>query len=106
MGSHMTIESTAQVEGLQVTAANEARLLKAYEMVGYHYRQDMAMFWTRANLFLLVQTGFLGIQAALVSRDDSWSLFIAAVGFAVSIIWLGVARSSALWIAAWRDRMI
>lgn len=90
----------------EVVSREETRLLKAYEMVGAHYRQDMQMFWVRGTTFLLVELALLAIVSNAAQKGTHVAPGVSVIGIGVSLVWFLVARSSAAWIDAWRRTMI
>lgn len=91
---------------LEVNPELEARLLKAYEIVAAHYRQDMLLFWTRSSVFLLVQVGLVALVSAGFKSDTVLMVPFGLTGLGVSTIWSLVARSSARWIELWRKATV
>lgn len=84
----------------------EARLLKAYEVVSAHYRQDILLFWTRSSVFLLVQVGLLAVVNATIEKGVGTVSAFTIMGLGVSVIWFLVARSSAEWVEVWRVQTV
>jgi hypothetical protein len=84
----------------------EARLLKAYEVVSAHYRQDIILFWTRSSVFLLVQVGLLALVNAVFEKGVGALGAFTIMGIGVSVVWFLVARSSAEWIEVWRVQTV
>lgn len=84
----------------------ESRLLKAYEVVAAHYRQDVLVYWTRLSVFLVVQAGLLAVFRSLGSSDGGPATVFATVGAGISVVWLLVARASVRWIAVWRRQIV
>jgi hypothetical protein len=84
----------------------EARLLKAYEVVSAHYRQDIYIFWTRSSVFLLVQVGLLALVNAVLEKGVGTISAFTVMGIGVSVVWFFVARSAAEWIEVWRMQTV
>ncbi|MBO0882714.1 MAG: hypothetical protein J2P17_20745 [Mycobacterium sp.] len=84
----------------------EARLLKAYEVVSAHYRQDILLFWTRSSVFLLVQVGLLALVNAVFEKGTGTLGAFTIMGIGVSVIWFLVARSAAEWTEVWRVQTV
>lgn len=80
----------------------EARLLKVYEVVAQHYRQDVLLYWTRTSVFLVVQVALLAVVNGLSDIDDRTVWIFSAVGAGTSLIWFLVARASLRWEDRWR----
>lgn len=87
-------------------ADSEARLLKAYEIVSAHYRQDISLFWTRSSVFLIVQVGLLALVNTVVENDVGTVSAFAVMGIGVSVVWFLVARSAVEWMEAWRVQTV
>jgi hypothetical protein len=80
---------------------NDLEILK---MVQTHFLQDLRLFWTRSNTYLLV-TGFLvSVFAAMAVRPVP-ALVVASFGLIVSGFWLVVARASYRWLGIWRREL-
>ena len=84
----------------------EARLLKAYEVVSAHYRQDIALFWTRSSVFLLVQIGLLALVNAVIEKGIGTITAFTVMGIGVSVVWFLVARSAVEWMEEWRVQTV
>lgn len=84
----------------------ESRLIKAYEVVAAHYRQDVLMYWTRLSVFLVVQAGLLAVVGSVDSEDGGRATVFATVGAGISVVWFLVARASVWWIAVWRRQIV
>ncbi|GAB3497485.1 hypothetical protein [Amycolatopsis cihanbeyliensis] len=85
---------------------SESRLLKAYEVVAAHYRQDVLLYWTRLSVFLVVQAGLLAVFKGLVRSHSGTATVFALVGAAISVVWFLVARASVRWIEVWRRKVV
>lgn len=84
----------------------EARLLKAYEIVSAHYRQDISLFWTRSSVFLLVEVGLLALVNAVIEKGVGTITAFTVMGIGVSVVWFLVARSAVEWMEAWRVQTV
>ena len=84
----------------------EAKLLKAYEIVSAHYRQDISLFWTRSSVFLLVQVGLLALVNAVIEKGESTITAFTVMGIGVSVVWFLVARSAVEWMEVWRVQTV
>jgi hypothetical protein len=91
--------------GIEYTPESEARLLKAYEVVTAHFRQDVLLYWTRMSVFLVVQVALLAVVNSLYGKDDRAIWIFAIVGAGTSLIWFLVARASLRWIQTWRQKV-
>jgi hypothetical protein len=80
----------------------EARLLKVYEVVAQHYRQDVLLYWTRTSVFLVVQVALLAVVNGLSDQNDNTVWIFEGVGAGTSLIWFLVARASLRWEDRWR----
>jgi hypothetical protein len=87
-------------------SGSEAGLLKAYEVVSAHYRQDIALFWTRSSVFLLVQVGLLALVNAVIEKGVGTVAAFAVMGIGVSVVWFLVARSAVEWMEVWRVQTV
>lgn len=88
---------------IEYSPESEARLLKVYEIVATHYRQDVLLYWTRMSVFLVVQVALLAVVNGLSDKGDHAAAWIfAAVGAGTSLIWFLVARASLRWEDRWR----
>jgi hypothetical protein len=85
---------------------SEARLLKAYEIVSAHYRQDIALFWTRSSVFLLVQVGLLALVNTVIEKHTDAVIPFTVMGIGVSVVWFLVARSAVEWMEIWRVQTV
>lgn len=94
------------VPGLGDDPALEARLLKSYEVVSAHYRQDIHLFWTRSSVFLLVQVGLLALVNAVFEKGVGTVSAFTIMGIGVSVVWFLVARSAAEWTEVWRVQTV
>jgi hypothetical protein len=92
--------------GVEYTPESEARLLKVYEVVAAHFRQDVLLYWTRMSVFLVVQVALLAVVNSLYEKDDRAIWVFGIVGAGTSLIWFLVARASLRWIQIWRQKVI
>ena len=80
-----------------------------YEVVTDHYKQDLRIFWTRANFFLLIQAGLIGFFTSNPQPDPN-DLFLritmCTIGLIIAIVWFLVTKSSVYWIEKWRERVV
>lgn len=88
---------------VEYSPESEARLLKVYEVVAAHYRQDVLLYWTRSSVFLVVQVALLAVVNSLSGKDDRAAWVFAAVGAGTSVIWFLVAWASLRWENRWRQ---
>jgi len=84
-----------------------------YKVTAEHFRQDLSLFWTRANFYLIVQAGLLSVTAGsilnrtpgvLVSKPVN--LLLCVTGLILSVFWFLVLRGSLFWISQWRAKII
>jgi hypothetical protein len=87
---------------IEYSPESEARLLKIYEIVATHYRQDVLMYWTRMSVFLVVEVALLAVVNGLFDKGGHAGWIFAAVGAGTSLIWSLVARASLRWEDKWR----
>lgn len=99
------VDDSAGPQALQVSDT-EARLLKAYEVVSAHYRQDISLFWTRSSVFLLVQVGLLALVNAVIEKGVGTVTAFTVMGIGVSAVWFLVARSAVEWMEIWRVQTV
>ncbi len=80
-----------------------------YEVITDHYKQDLRIFWTRANFFLLIQAGLIGFFTSKPQSDPN-DLFLritmCTTGLIIAIVWFLVTKSSVYWIEKWRERVV
>lgn len=81
---------------------SEARLLKVYEIVAAHYRQDVLLYWTRTSVFLVVQVALLAVVNGLSDLGGGAVWIFGGVGAGTSLVWFFVARASLRWEDRWR----
>lgn len=87
---------------VECSPESEARLLKAYELVAQHYRQDVLLYWTRTSVFLVVQVALLAVVNGLSDMGERPVWIFGGVGAGTSLIWFLVARASLRWEDRWR----
>jgi len=84
--------------------------IENFKMVAEHYRQDLRMFWTRANFFLLGQTALLSAYVAilpsLISEQIVIAIVISIFGISLSLFWWLVLEESVFWIDQWRKQTV
>jgi len=85
--------------------------LKVYDAVLAHFRQDISLFWTRADFYLVVQAGLLSVTVnAFANRSLANGKFIivglCTVGLSLTIFWYLVMRGSTFWLGKWREQVI
>src|SRR6266508_2271545 len=83
--------------------------LRAFDIVADQYRQDLSLFWTRANFFLFVQSGllaFLTTNASTAIERSPLRFVVCGVGLSIAVVWYAVSRSSIYWIGVWRQRIV
>ena len=83
-----------------------------YQTLAEHFRQDLEMFWARANFYLLIQVGLLSVVATIIanesltSTDRLVSLGLCGVGLVLAVFWFLVLRGAVHWIAKWREQVM
>jgi hypothetical protein len=82
-----------------------------YELLFKHYENDMALYWTRANFFLLIETGLVAFVAQAQARtaELQWRqgiLVASLLGLLISLIWLAVLATTLMWMENWRNELI
>ncbi len=82
-----------------------------FETVSAHFRQDVSLFWTRANFYLVVQAGLLSVTAGFASRGastpDKWiAVGLCAIGLILAVFWYLVMRAAMFWMQNWREKVI
>jgi hypothetical protein len=87
---------------IEYSPESEARLLKVYEIVATHYRQDVLPYWTRMSVFLMVEVALLAVVNGLSDKDGYAVWSFGAVGASTSPISYLVARASLRWEGRWR----
>ena len=81
--------------------------MRAYELTQRHYENDLNLFSTRMNLFIVVQSALLALAASAVSlggkplshRDRT---VIAIFGISLCIVWELVASGAYWWLCRWQ----
>ena len=85
--------------------------IEIFQIVTQHFRQDIHDFWTRANFYLLAQTGLLSAfmvtyaaltEHGLIAIQES----ISILGLATAILWFFVLRKSLKFIQIWREQVV
>jgi hypothetical protein len=98
-----------------VSESQSDRLLddtwRAYEAAQKHHDSDLALFNSRTNLFLLVETALITIATAAVGRENSAispgaRVAITVFGILLSLLWLFAALSAYTWAKAIRHTMV
>jgi hypothetical protein len=91
-----------------------------YKLIAEHYRNELQLFWTRANFYFLVQGALLSAFAALVGgvfgkenpTDDPirvifWiGLIMCSAGILLAVCWLVVMYGGQHWIEQWRKQVV
>lgn len=85
--------------------------LRIFDSLTNHFRQDVREFWTRSNLYLLVEGVMASVFVTTVTDPDRAKhllilVFISTFGLALTTSWYLVARSSIIWIDRWRDQVL
>jgi hypothetical protein len=84
--------------------------MENFKMIAEHFRQDVREFWTRANFFLVTQTGlfsaFFVIFHNLPVDNVSIILIVPIFGLIMAIFWFFVLRGAVFWIKKWREQVI
>jgi hypothetical protein len=85
--------------------------LKAYELVARHYREDVNLFWTRANFYLLVQGILLSATITAFGSGElgtfRWlGVGLSVIGLVLAVFWLLVMTGSIYWMQQWREQVV
>ena len=80
--------------------------LEVYKAVTAHFRQDIREFWSRSNLYLLVQVGLLSVFSIIPDRSRVVSSALSILGILIAIVWFIVLRGAVRWIQRWREQTI
>ena len=93
---------------LSTADSMQERKLAVFDIVAQQYRQDLNIYWVRANFFLFVQSGLLAFLTTSTSsaiERSSINFMVCGVGLSIAIVWYAVSKSSLYWIGVWRKRV-
>jgi hypothetical protein len=83
--------------------------IEIYKIVTEHFRQDVREYWTRANFYLLAQTGLFSVFTLsftdLIRYQAVVAISVTVLGLLVAIIWFMVLRGSIKWLQRWREQV-
>mgnify|MGYP000108933018 CR=1 FL=1 len=84
--------------------------LEVYGAITEHFRQDVREFWSRSNLYLVVQVGLLSVFSIIPNSSSVdykvVSSALSILGLIIAIVWFIVLRGAVLWIQRWREQTI
>jgi uncharacterized membrane protein len=84
--------------------------LAVYKLVVEKLNNEVSLFWTRANFFVVIQAGLFSIAVSLLGGTTltnnglMWGLCL--VGLLLAVFWFLVMRSTIRWIEGWRTQVI
>lgn len=90
---------------------SSANDLEIFRIVTEHFRQDLELFWTRTNFYLVAEAALLSVLFAIWSGDPERNdkllgLGICIVGLIIAVYWAVVLRGALYWIRQWRQQVI
>jgi len=83
--------------------------MEIFKIVTEHFRQDIREFLTRANFYLLAQTGLFSVFAAtystLVRSQAIIAMSVPILGLVIAIIWFIALKGAIEWLQRWREQV-
>lgn len=86
-------------------ATDPKRSDQVYVALSQRVNAEIATFWARNNLFLVVNSGLLAVGFNQKSTDLS-VLILASFGTITSVIWFLVAQRGRAWLRFWENKLV